>query len=76
MGNSYYLSDAPQVENHLVYTDDFHSGYSYMMDKINSGINITLLADNLRSEQVPAFNSMSDYFYDKGQWAAIMDNKQ
>ena len=75
MKNSYYLSDAPQVKNHLIYTDDFYARYSYMIDKIDNGISIALLADNLRSESVPVHNNMSDYFYDKGQWAAILDHK-
>lgn len=69
----HFITDAPQVNSHLVFTEDFNSGYYNMIDKINAGGNIELLAKQLREE--PANNNMSDYFYDKGQWAAILDNK-
>lgn len=75
MSISHYLSDAPQVKSHMVFLDDFHSGYSNMMDKINRGASVDALASDLRGESVPVNNSMNDYFYSKGQWAAIMDNK-
>ena len=71
----YFTTDAPQVKNHLIFTNDFNSGYYNMIDKIAGGCNIDLLAKELREEITPSNNCMADYFYDKGQWAAILDNK-
>lgn len=72
---SYFKTDAPQMDNHLQFTKDFESGYFGMVEKIKKGCNIQLLAEQLRSEPVPLHSNMNDYFYEKGQWAAIQDHK-
>ncbi len=58
----------------MVFLDDFHSGYSNTMDKINGGASVDALSSELRGDSVPVNKSMNDYFYGKGQWAAVMDN--
>ena len=75
MAKSHYLSDAPQVTSHMIFLDDFHAGYSHAMNKINKGVSIHSIKSELRAGSIPVHDSMNDYFYEKGQWAAVMDSK-
>lgn len=79
MNNSNFLAMMPSLPANEIYKDDFIQGYHLALLNIESdGYNVTL--DNFNNFYPVGlstyFKNLTDYFYAKGQMAALLDNKE